>query len=398
MEDVDKKPTLYERERLYGEVWAEPVKIVAARYGVSDVALAKTCRKLAIPLPGRGYWARLRAGQKVKREPLPPLPQGVPRALRVVRFTPRPERTPSEVTQSRMAEESTPEAKITVSETLERPHPLVRDTHKRFTMRNPPPVPRLDISVDWDSRDRALRIMDALIKALVSRGLTVEVAERREKPSTYGRYPTVDRDPSGTRVKIEEEWVTFGIEEKSRVVIPDPPQPPAHLRGAEREQRIAGHRPTREYEYNGVLALRIKNDEYLDVRREWKDGVRKKLEDQLNDVVAHLHLTAEALRERRRALEQAERARIEQELRKYEEDLRRQKEERKAKELSELLGHWRLARDIREFVAEALNLGADSEEMLAWALRYADQIDPLAKLREKLSPGEDRGSPEQPTG
>ena len=40
MEDNEKKPEVYEREKLYEEVWAEPVKIVASRYGVSDVALA----------------------------------------------------------------------------------------------------------------------------------------------------------------------------------------------------------------------------------------------------------------------------------------------------------------------------------------------------------------------
>ena len=48
----------YEREKLYEEVWKEPVIVVAKRYGVSEVALAKACRKLAVPLPPRGYWAR----------------------------------------------------------------------------------------------------------------------------------------------------------------------------------------------------------------------------------------------------------------------------------------------------------------------------------------------------
>lgn len=41
----------YEREKLYEEVWAEPVQIVAKRYGVSDIALRKTgwfCRLLGI--------------------------------------------------------------------------------------------------------------------------------------------------------------------------------------------------------------------------------------------------------------------------------------------------------------------------------------------------------------
>ena len=53
----------YERGKLYEEVWAEPVIKVAKRYGVSDVALRKTCKKLAVPLPPAGYWAKVVAGK-----------------------------------------------------------------------------------------------------------------------------------------------------------------------------------------------------------------------------------------------------------------------------------------------------------------------------------------------
>ncbi len=67
------EPTeIYERQKLYEEVWKEPVLVVAKRYGVSDVALAKACRKLAVPLPPRGYWARVRARNAPSRPPLPP--------------------------------------------------------------------------------------------------------------------------------------------------------------------------------------------------------------------------------------------------------------------------------------------------------------------------------------
>ena len=50
--------------------------IVAQRYYVSGVALGKVCRKLRVPLPGRGCWARKRAGQTLKRPALPPLKKG----------------------------------------------------------------------------------------------------------------------------------------------------------------------------------------------------------------------------------------------------------------------------------------------------------------------------------
>jgi integrase len=63
-----------DRKALYEEVWRDPMRIVAKRYGVSDVALAKTCRKLKIPVPGRGHWAKVAAGLPVPpRPPLPPL-------------------------------------------------------------------------------------------------------------------------------------------------------------------------------------------------------------------------------------------------------------------------------------------------------------------------------------
>ena len=41
----------YERVKLYQEVWTDAVTIVAKRYGISDVALRKICKKLAVPLP-----------------------------------------------------------------------------------------------------------------------------------------------------------------------------------------------------------------------------------------------------------------------------------------------------------------------------------------------------------
>jgi hypothetical protein len=66
----------FDREKLYEQVWSQPIRKLAPEYGVSDVALAKTCRKLQIPRPGRGYWAKLTAGQRVGRRPPLPLYAG----------------------------------------------------------------------------------------------------------------------------------------------------------------------------------------------------------------------------------------------------------------------------------------------------------------------------------
>ena len=58
------------RAELYELVWSLPVRTLAARYGISDVALAKLCRRRQVPVPPRGYWAKKRSGQKIARPAL----------------------------------------------------------------------------------------------------------------------------------------------------------------------------------------------------------------------------------------------------------------------------------------------------------------------------------------
>lgn len=60
-----------EREALYNEVWAEPMTTVAKRYNMSDNGLRKHCKRLGIPLPSNGYWAKLKASKSVTKPPLP---------------------------------------------------------------------------------------------------------------------------------------------------------------------------------------------------------------------------------------------------------------------------------------------------------------------------------------
>jgi len=65
------------RQALYNLVWSEPMRTLAARFGISDVALKKTCAKANIPTPNRGYWAQRETGKDVEPEPLPERPPGM---------------------------------------------------------------------------------------------------------------------------------------------------------------------------------------------------------------------------------------------------------------------------------------------------------------------------------
>lgn len=78
---------LFERETLYEEIWSAPVLQVAKRYGISDVGLAKICKKMKIPKPPRGYWAKRSYGVEMKREPLRPPTADTPTKVTLDRTT-----------------------------------------------------------------------------------------------------------------------------------------------------------------------------------------------------------------------------------------------------------------------------------------------------------------------
>jgi hypothetical protein len=63
--------TAWNRVELYAEVWDQPLVKLSRKYGISDVRLGKVCRRLQIPHPGRGYWAKTKAGIPIERLPLP---------------------------------------------------------------------------------------------------------------------------------------------------------------------------------------------------------------------------------------------------------------------------------------------------------------------------------------
>ena len=66
------------RNDLYERIWSEPAVKLAKELGISGPGLAKACRKHGIPVPERGYWARLAAGKRVSKRPLPPRGLGMP--------------------------------------------------------------------------------------------------------------------------------------------------------------------------------------------------------------------------------------------------------------------------------------------------------------------------------
>jgi hypothetical protein len=61
-EREDDETVCLTRQRLYELVWSKPMTEIAVDFGMSDVAFAKHCKKLNVPVLWRGYWQRFQSG------------------------------------------------------------------------------------------------------------------------------------------------------------------------------------------------------------------------------------------------------------------------------------------------------------------------------------------------
>ncbi len=355
--------TTVTREELYQQVWAAPAVQLAKKYGISSTALAKICKKLNVPRPGRGHWRRVQLRQKIVPPSLPDA--GKCRRVETV-IRPVSSRFPvlslTPEMQSRIEAESRPENHIHVSECLRDPHPLIcqtksvietAETSSGDVVWPPPSRPRLDLEVSKAFLSRALRIMDALLKALEQRGFTIELAKDQSLE---------------TRVLADREKICIRLCE-----VVDSIELPAEKCWGQKRR--------------GRLCFRIVEYDPKGGRKTWTDGKRYCLEDCLNEIVIGIMASAEAKRQWRLKREEEERQWREEQRRRQEEERIRQEEAAHRKELENQAASWAKCAQIRAFLAAceqavtertgSLTPGSPVAQWLAWAYRHADRFDPF---------------------
>jgi hypothetical protein len=197
----------WDRNALYEEVWTTPMQRLAEKYGISDVGLAKVCRKLSIPRPARGDWARIAAGQIVARTPLPKLSQEI-RVWKPMprKKLPRIEQIANEQERLQLERlEQLPGEYVLKHGSLS--HPLIAQA--RIVLTRATEDDRhilqireqcLDIRVSKNSLDRALRIMAGLISLIENEGFVVKVGKNSREQTT---------------AVIHEQEIAFGIVERT---------------------------------------------------------------------------------------------------------------------------------------------------------------------------------------
>ena len=341
------------RKDLYEAVWEAPLLVLAKRWGVSDVAIGKACRRLKVPLPGRGYWAKASVGLQKARPELPEAPPGLPKQVsfrsqvaREVAVGNHAPKNPRTVPPSILA---------SLPESQRRPHPCIgaarkigqsaKETDGRLGLWRAP----VDLQVSRQSFERALGLLDALFSLLEAQGMKVVWEEDGQR---RGTYVLVD----GQKLKVRM------LERRRQVDTP--------LNAKER------WRPRYLLDPTGVLRFEI--EYWAPSKTAWEDRKGIRLENLLSQVPAALKVCA--VEEKRRIAERAaQKARWEEEARQRHEQQVRLKAERKRRpDLLRQARNAERARLIRDLCSDA---SASEEpavkEWIDWAMSQADALDPL---------------------
>ncbi|AKT27918.1 hypothetical protein RYA05_17610 [Pseudomonas syringae pv. actinidiae] len=360
---------LYDRAKLLDQVWSDPVQVVAPLYGLSDVGLKKLCSKLQIPTPPRGYWAKLKAGKRV--HPRPKLHNYTGASKNLYRPTIAPEPQPKAAAevdvrlQQLLDFEQRPENQIVVAERVRDWHPFVAAAREALVspvidQRDMPQTrgKGLNISVSTDLQNRALRVADALLKALEKRGHQVQQGAHSIEVVVFG-------DPQ--RLRLFEPSIRSAY-------VPTAKQLAAKAKGE------WSYWPNWTFTPSGRLQVWV-DDGY---GGKIMDTDKRLVEQQLNKLMQMMATRAieSLIRKEQQALDDAKR------LATREVALARQRqqgeEHQRLRDLENDAQNWGRAQTIRQYLrameqaaTKGSQLSPEQLETIRWGRAEADWLDPL---------------------
>ena len=240
------KKTTFERQKLFDEVWSTPVTKLAKSYGLSDVGLRKICVALDVPLPPRGYWAKLAAGKAIPKPALheTKLPTTYERVMNVIEV--------DQVLEDRVskARGSTPDAENSETPVYARPlDQTAFSPQAKLVMRVMKSTKLVegalssigatwaDVSVSEELKERALQLVDRFAHELSMLGAKFE--------NSYAPLPPLPRRARREIGSKRNGFILYGqhffvhIRERiTQELVPPPPQKP---------QRAGARQPAWEY-------------------------------------------------------------------------------------------------------------------------------------------------------
>jgi uncharacterized protein YutD len=363
------KKIIFKREELYARIWTVPIVRLSKEFGISDVALAKICKKLIIPRPPRGYWAKLEFKKNVKRPPLPDISPDVPSEY--VHFDyPKPEYEVN--VDSAIRKSISVKRDIVVLSNLDNPHHLVKAA--KTILEHTKPYENgllfehrrscLDVKVSPLFLERALRIMDAVVKGFEVEGVAISF-EPGFKDSSYAT--------------IKGEKIFFSLVEDYRRV--------DHIPTKEEKTRPSWDMKRYDYHPTGKMSLNISVNGAYGTRKIWSDSKTGRLEEKVGDFLNGAILIAHVLKMERQKWEEKQQKLKEEQRQREENEKKLAEEKARLQELELQAELWAKSEKIRRFalaVETAVACGNLPEEQkkgivswMAWARKQADQMDPI---------------------
>lgn len=336
------------REQLYEAVWSKATRLIAKELGISDVALAKICRKMNVPKPGLGYWRKVETGSALKRPPLPT------HGLAFVNINPvrhAPKRLLPNGSVPAATNVENPAHLIPKS--LEAVHPAILKAREwidrgvrvdSFGLNTHSDTLVIPVRVERSSSDRALRFLAGLLNGLSQKGL-------------------------GLVRHCQSRVLGFGQNEDS-----------LHFTLSDHTQRQkSSMQQTRR-----TLKFELDKCNFGGSERTWTDCKRYQLEDKLGEIIEWISAGVEAVRNRRLTAEAGEKKRLERQRRLEEIERERAAEDKRRANLVSQAEMWERATLLRAFIdacenefKSLANETSGFSKWLEWARAHAERIDPL---------------------
>lgn len=369
------------------------MRILAPQLGLSDVGLAKTCRRESIPVPPVGYWSKRRHGRAVPRPPLPERDQeggelrfvvrpSAPREPHVAPTLRDPALQAALIRLRSAGSFFVPSAlgemhEITESLSLALDRAMkLKQLDERGVIR--PKWRKVDVRIDVQIGEASVPRVVRLVNAIVRRAESLSVLQTRKREEfRFMCFPVADR-----------EFHLSVTERCRRYPIPPRPGREAHWRPR------FGMRPA------GELTVQL-TDGTSRVLESWHDTPHRQVEARLSRFFESLPWAVQKSNELDEAARVAEATRIEREKaeairrkelqlremenarREYESLQQRAKELAEIRNLAEMAEAWSVANRIRDFVQamrdRALRSDVPGDEVRPWLEHVwdiAERLDP----------------------
>ena len=432
------------RQQLYDEIWQMSVAGVARKYNLNYAKLIAKCREANIPFPPSGYWTRKNMGKDVSGEvvALPPsdnenvelLLAGV-KSEKKKKVISDAEELHSDMEEGLKKAASSMEEKgketgnedqaVSVKETVEKSGaddtvlPFLDSVEKKRV---------LQAASELRIRDKK-RLHEQLIKyrKSMTEWKQKEVQNQRE----YQRRNRPDDEPAFfNEISPESQQRAFlildalfcAVEELGGKVNADLSMrvmaDTVRIRIAEGQDKVkheltkqearalveyndrvkrngwASKPQIRKYDsiYNGKLRIIFDNGEYI------RDTGKEKLEDRLGDLFVRLYENSEEARIQRERLEEERRKREEEARRQAEIQKRKEDEVRRTRELLNQAEDYRIACEIRQYIAAVArqkDITPETAAWIEWANRKADWYDPIVAAEDEYLGRREHSKPKE---